>query len=83
MKIRTGFVSNSSSASFVINKNDLSANQIERLLDYPKSDKNEDGWSVTDSGNTINGCTIMDNDAIDDFFIEIGINQDNVNFESF
>ena len=34
MKIRTGFVSNSSSASFVIKKKDLTAEQADSIVNY-------------------------------------------------
>lgn len=34
MKIRNGFVSNSSSSSFILNKKDLTAEQIEQIKNY-------------------------------------------------
>jgi hypothetical protein len=46
MKIRYGFVSNSSSSSFVIKTKTLSAVQIEEILRKPSSDEDPyDCWS--------------------------------------
>ena len=38
MKIRNGFVSNSSSSSFIINKENLTPNQIERIKNHIEVD---------------------------------------------
>lgn len=50
MKIRAGFISNSSSSSFIINKKDISAHQAELIkrhyeisnMDYPPYVRNDD-----------------------------------------
>ena len=64
MKIRIGFVSNSSSASFVIIKDKLTEDQIKQLLDYNDSEENYDGWNISIRGEFVSGFTIMDNDEI-------------------
>lgn len=66
MKTRVGFVSNSSSASFVINKNYLTGVQISKILEY-LTEKNEDNWSWNNHIDTITGYTSMDNDHFSDY----------------
>jgi hypothetical protein len=73
MKTRNGFVSNSSSSSFVVSGKDITFEQGKRLLDYYYSPMNTDGWSITLEGNSIVGWTPMDNGAMSDFMVEIGI----------
>jgi len=40
MKIRNGFVSNSSSSSFIINKKDINVEQMDKIEDHIKYAKN-------------------------------------------
>lgn len=50
MKLRMGFVSNSSSSSFVIRLDNITEEQLNSLIKYHKSDKckDEDGnWWIT------------------------------------
>lgn len=73
MKIRNGFVSNSSSSSFVLNTNNLTVKQLRRFKEYFASDKlNIDGWSITEDEEkgTIEGYTIMDNDELREWLKE-------------
>jgi len=83
MKTRSGFVSNSSSASFAIAKELLSPEQIKGLLDYVYDPTNIDGWFITDTGEYIDGFTIMGNDAIDDLFEKLQIPDKNIRFHSY
>jgi len=68
MKIRMGFVSNSSSSSFVVAQSALTEDQINRLLslDYVPLGQYRDRWSITDDGRTIRGWTSMDNGMDED-----------------
>ena len=61
MKIRLGFVSNSSSSSFIISKKDVSEDTLWKIKNYLDSYSNEDGWSYTEFDNELRGYTIMDN----------------------
>ena len=80
MKTRNGFVSNSSSSSFVINLEDISAKQLKLIqshqiegkkLDIPWADT--DFWDVTVTETTVEGSTFMDNFSMSDFLDEIGV----------
>ena len=66
MKDRVGFVSNSSSASFVLQKDKMSQLQIWQVMDYEGTAKRlsvnmNDGWTVTEDSDLICGSTSMDN----------------------
>lgn len=69
MKIREGFVSNSSSASFLVALNKLTARQYLNIVEYKEltaGDKYADDWdiAVTDNGLNLQGTTDMDNDYL-------------------
>lgn len=60
MKTRNGFVSNSSSASFVINRFDVNREQLRQIVDYYDTSKElgvsiEDDWSFLINGDKIIG----------------------------
>lgn len=77
MKIRNGFVSNSSSSSFVAAISKLTKEEIEKLLDYQVSEENEDGWQITlnDEMGLIEGYTVMDNGSFGEWIIKNGFNK--------
>lgn len=79
MKIREGFVSNSSSSSFIISKRKLSALQIAALYNHIQIGKDlgieycdpDDAWSIDEDEDTIRLSTSMDNFDMDDFLAKI------------
>ena len=79
MKTRFGFVSNSSSSSFVIKKQFLSPEQVAEILrPATKSEDMWDGWAewvLRETDTLITGYTYMDNFDYNDRFKAMGIEQ--------
>lgn len=87
MKLRIGFVTNSSSSSFIITKSDLTDDQIEKIKNYFEVAKKvgmndfDDSWDIDETNFNINGFTCMDNGDMNKFLRLIGINRDIVEWE--
>ena len=81
MKTRTGFVSNSSSSSFVAALNRLTEADIAKILEYADSPENTDGWTihVNDETGLIEGYTTMCNGTFPEWCEKNGYNK--VRFE--
>ena len=79
MKIRCGFVSNSSSSSFVINSNDLTPNQMWKITNHREEGEKlgieytDWAWSIDVNEDTISGYTSMDNFDMYEFLEKIGV----------
>lgn len=81
VKVRNGFVSNSSSASFVIAKKHLSPCQICAIKNYIDVGKELNmlypgGWFIEDTDTHIRGSTDMDNFDMFHLLREIGVPND-------
>ena len=69
MKLRIGFITNSSSSSFTIARSDLTDEQIEKIKNYFEAAKEvgmndfDDLWDIDETNFGIRGFTCMDNDA--------------------
>ena len=91
MKARLGFVSNSSSSSFVINLDDLTPKQVRKIKNHTEVAKNmwsnrewyDDQWSIEENDETIRGYTIMDNFDMHDFLENIGVDMSKVRWEDY
>lgn len=70
MKIREGFVSNSSSASFILFKKYLTEEQIKNIVSLNEkdikapNDSYSECWHITEEDEFIKGETSMDNDLL-------------------
>lgn len=70
MKIRDGFVSNSSSSSFILDIKNLSKYQLDTII-TKLNDLIDEGWAYTYNNDKTQliGSTIMDNDKFHDWLI--------------
>ena len=89
MKTRLGFVTNSSSSSFVIAKKNLTLAQysaISEHVDYAKEHFGWDAgeldfwWSVDETGDELHGSVFMDNFDMYEFMEKIGVDMDSVSW---
>ena len=85
MKTRDGFVSNSSSSSFVIKLADITAAQLWMILNHSEIGKemgishaDTDAWGVKANQFTVSGETSMDNFDMRQFLENIGVAEDKV-----
>lgn len=86
IKIRDGFVPNSSSSSFVLSKDKISSKQLDQIMNHIKEGEKygmsccdpSDAWSIEDYGYVIKGDTWMDNFDMHKFFEHIGVDNDKV-----
>ena len=88
MKIRNGFVSNSSSSSFVINKDDLTCLQIIAIKrhnefgdDMGIYNAKSDSWYISENDFEIRGSVSMDNFDMREFLNKIGVSEDKIRWE--
>ena len=91
MKYRMGFVSNSSSSSFIIEKSKLSQAQIKAIrnhIEHALENKlsvgtfgRNDGWHIVENAEVIGGHTIMANFQMDEFLERIGVDLNQVELE--
>lgn len=84
MKTRNGFVSNSSSSSFVISKHFISAYQLEQIRNHVEVakemglDYSEEGWSISENEHEVKGYTFMDNFDMTEFLEKIGVKDEHI-----
>ena len=89
MKIRSGFVANSSSSSFIVDKSRITAVQYKAIANHVRYVQehfpdwywtNDDAWHIDETDVEIHGYTPMDNLDMEMLFVELGISNDAYTF---
>lgn len=80
MKIRDGFVSNSSSSSFTIPINKLSALQMFSILNH-RGFAGDKAWNVEERGRDLVGSTSSHRFDMESFLRNLGIKDENIIWE--
>lgn len=73
MKIRDGFVSNSSSASFIIGLCNITGKQFQQIVHYSLDGDELEGWTITVADDEIKGYTSMNNFDFGGYLDRIGV----------
>lgn len=85
MKVRSGFVSNSSSSSFIVSLKDITPAQYLAIVNNQYDDQgfcnSSDAWDIDVSDTEIRGSTFMDNYSMREFFEKIGVDNDKVKWD--
>jgi hypothetical protein len=94
MKIRLGFVSNSSCSSFIISKEYLSPAQIKLIKNHlhkARKDlarygqeykpRDSDEWAIRETDTTVEGSTLMDNFDMPAYLKAIGVDMSKAEFD--
>jgi hypothetical protein len=85
VKIRSGMVSNSSSASFTIPLDKITALQLKQILHYNEEVEKEgshysDSWDIRVKDDVVFGWTVIDNDYMARFLWDIGVPREVVDY---
>ena len=85
-KLRNGFVSNSSSSSFVISLDKITAKQLNKIFDHIELGQemgldcaeSHEAWTISVDDNNVTGYTFMDNFDMEEFLLKIGVDAEDI-----
>lgn len=89
MKIRSDYVTNSSSSSFIISKKYLDYDQLLAIREHGKLGEKlgldccDETWDIDENENYITGYTWMDNFDMDTFLEKIEVNSRNISWSEY
>ena len=81
MKKRKGFVSNSSSSSFIVSLDVLSARQLRQILEQARVETDSlysDKWDINIGVDSVEFYTLMDNFDMHHFLTSIGVKEKDI-----
>jgi hypothetical protein len=84
MRIRQGFVSNSSSCSFIIPKKHLTEQQLDLIRNHQTCGEeyaDTDSWELKESNEFIKGETTMDNFDFPAYLEKIGVKREHIELD--
>lgn len=80
MKTRNGFISNSSSNSFIIKKASLTYSQVDEILNH-RNKAGDEAWIITEDYARIYGSTDINNFDMECFLDEIGVAKNSIEWK--
>ncbi len=79
MKVRAGFVANSSSSSFRVSLEDITVKQLQQIQEAAKGTE----WDISVGEDSVSGYTIIDNFSMRSLFREIGVDMEKVEWDEY